>query len=249
MCRIVYFCSMKRTIFILVCCFLSARGVLRAETSTTPIETKQPGDAVDSLWVVRQGEERLFTADTLSDALFARMCKFSFRGTPPVKREALRYLRVLHRDGKGNIRIGEMVCNRSIAADLLDIFRTLYRAGYPIERMVLIDNYGADDERSMQANNSSCFNHRPATGRKVTLSKHAYGLAVDINPLYNPYCKQRSDGTWKVSPTTATQYRRRTTTFPYKIVRSDLLCRLFLQHGFAWGGDWKSCKDYQHFEK
>ncbi len=207
------------------------------------------GDAVDSLWVERQGVDAFFTSDTLSDALFRTMTTASYRHQPPVSRSQLRYLRVLHHDGHGSIRVGEMVCHRTIVADLLDIFRTLYRASYPIERMEIIDRYGADDERSMQANNSSCFNHRPATGRKSTLSRHAYGMAVDINPLYNPYCKQRADGTWKVSPVTAVRYRNRSARYPYKITRDDLLCRLFLQHGFSWGGAWKSCKDYQHFEK
>lgn len=238
---------MKRAVLMFVCCAWFASGW--AQRPCESLSTLKAGDAVDSLRVVRQGVEHFFTSDTLTDAVFARMRGVSYGGTPPVSRTNLRYLRVLHHDGKGLVRVGEMVCNRSIAADLLEIFRTLYDAGYAIESMRLVDDYGGEDERSMRANNTSCFNHRPATGRKTTLSRHAYGLAVDVNPLYNPYCKQRADGTWKISPSTAASYRRRTATFPYKITRTDLMCRLFLQHGFTWGGDWKSCKDYQHFEK
>lgn len=228
---IVYFCNMIRTFLLLICCL----GIsLRAQTVTL-----RPGEDVESY----------FTSDTLSDALFRTMTESSYRHRPPVTRSELRYLRVLHHDGHGHVRVGEMVCHRAIARDLLEIFRELYKASYPIERMELVDRYGGDDERSMSANNTSCFNHRPVTGRKVTLSRHAYGMAVDINPLYNPYCKQRADGSWKVSPATATKYRNRVAQFPYKITRGDLLYRLFIQHGFTWGGGWKSCKDYQHFEK
>ena len=75
------------------------------------------------------------------------------------------------------------------------------------------------------------------------------GKAVDINPLYNPYVKRRQDGTYKVSPEKGRKYADRTKTFKYKIDRNDLAYRLFKQHGFRWGGDYRSLKDYQHFEK
>ncbi|MBQ8462493.1 MAG: M15 family metallopeptidase [Prevotella sp.] len=99
----------------------------------------------------------------------------------------------------------------------------------------------------MRHNNSSAFCYRPVSGSK-TLSKHARGLAVDINPFYNPYYKDRPDGTRYVQPATAVIYCDRTKTFPYKITRGDLCHRLFTEAGFRWGGDWRSCKDYQHFE-
>ena len=113
--------------------------------------------------------------------------------------------------------------------------------------MILPDNYDADDERQMQANNTSCFCYRNVSGSR-TLSKHALGLAVDINTLYNPYIHYRKDGTMIVEPATATPYIDRTATFPYKIDRQDLACRLFIEQGFTWGGSWRTMKDYQHFE-
>ena len=140
-----------------------------------------------------------------------------------------------------------MICHKDIADDLLAIFQELYKAAYPIERMVLIDEYDADDEASMRANNTSAFNFRYASGMK-RLSSHSTGMAIDINPLYNPLVKHR-EGQTRVFPTTAAAYMDRTKYFPYKIEKGDLCYRLFKKYGFSWGGDWKSSKDYQHFEK
>lgn len=184
-----------------------------------------------------------FRIDTISDAVFQRMQGHSYPADCRIARSELRYLTVSHIDRKGQMHTGELVCNKRIAADLIDIFRQLYKAKYPIERMRLIDDYDADDERSMQANNTSCFCYRAVSGSQK-LSKHAQGLAIDINPLYNPYLK----GT-KVQPANARPYCNRAATFPYKIVQGDLLHRLFLSHGFRWGGAWRSLKDYQHFER
>jgi hypothetical protein len=160
-----------------------------------------------------------------------------------IPRSDLRYLRVLHYDAGGQVQQGELVCNKAIAQDLIDIFHQLYHAHYPIERMRLIDDYDADDEQSMRANNTSCFCFRAISGSHK-LSKHAQGLAIDINPLYNPYQKGA-----KVQPANARRYCNRAASFPYKIEKGDLLYRLFVSHGFSWGGSWRSLKDYQHFEK
>ena len=135
-----------------------------------------------------------------------------------------------------------------IANDLKEIFQELYRNKYPIERMRLIDDYDADDERSMQDNNTSCFNFRAIAGSKK-LSKHSRGLAIDINPLYNPCVKRRADGTLSVQPATARQYANRNKKWRYKIDKDDLCHQLFTKHGFKWGGSWRSVKDYQHFER
>ncbi|MBO4264188.1 MAG: M15 family metallopeptidase [Bacteroidales bacterium] len=172
----------------------------------------------------------------------------SYKAGCPVPREGLRYLRVLHKDAQGRTLVGEMVVSRSIADDLMEILRALYEASYPIERMVLVDTYDADDERSMRANNSSGFNFRYIRDTRI-ISRHGRGEAVDINPLYNPYCKRRSDGTLYVEPATAAAYTDRTAVFPYKIVRGDLCWRLFTEKGFEWGGDWQHCRDWQHFER
>ena len=157
-------------------------------------------------------------------------------------------LNVQHIDFQGQTRQGTIICNRKITNDLRAIFEALYKAKYPIERIQPISDYDNDDERSMQANNTSCYCYRPIEGSKK-LSNHALGMAIDINPLYNPCIKRRKDGTLLVQPSTARPYVNRSKSFKYKITKQDLCYRLFTQHGFQWGGSWHSLKDYQHFEK
>jgi hypothetical protein len=100
----------------------------------------------------------------------------------------------------------------------------------------------------MTANNTSCFCYRKIAG-SPRLSKHSLGLAIDINPLQNPCVKRRKDGTLFIQPQAGRQYANRQKNHPYKITKGDLCYRLFLAHGFSWGGNWRSSKDYQHFEK
>ena len=171
----------------------------------------------------------------------------TYKKNPYIGRDDLRHIRVLHWDYDKKIHIGEMVVNKLIADVVVRIFRQLYDAKYPIQRMVLPDVYDADDETQMRANNTSSFCYRVVAG-STKLSKHARGLAVDVNTLYNPYYKDRKDGTRFIQPATAAKYCDRTGVFPYKIDRNDLCFRLFTEAGFEWGGDWQSCKDFQHFE-
>lgn len=212
------------------------------------LEEWQVGKEVSAEDVRKYGTDRCFVSMPISDAVFGRIYGNSYKKDCSVLRSSLRYLHLLHYTLDGRIKLGEMICHKDVADDLTDIFRKLFEAKYPIENMQLIDNYGADDIRSMEYNNTTCFNYRTVAGSKK-LSNHSLGKAVDINPLYNPYVKRRKDGTYKVSPEKGRQYADRTKTFKYKIDRNDLAYRLFKQHGFRWGGDYRSLKDYQHFEK
>ena len=160
----------------------------------------------------------------------------------------LRYVHIIHYDFDGNLAEGELICHNFIAEDLLEIFYDLYVSEYQIEKVTLIENYNGDDTASMADNNTSCFNYRVVDGTK-SLSKHALGLAVDINPLYNPYIRYDKKGGQTVSPVEGEAYADRTVSFPYKIDPDDLCYRLFAEHGFTWGGNWNSSKDYQHFQK
>ena len=227
-------------------CALIASLAVRAQEPADP-ERWIAGEIVPKERIERCGISRCFTQREIDDALFERIYGRSFKTDCTTPRSELRYLTVLHVDIEGNIRAGELICHRTIAGELLEIFRTLYDAGYPIERMVLIDRYDADDERSMAANNSSAFNFRFISGTTKP-SSHSRGLAVDINPLYNPYVVTRN-GRTRVEPEAGRPYVDRTAAFPYKTERGDRCCQEFLRHGFVWGGDWRSCKDYQHFEK
>lgn len=209
------------------------------------------GTVVDESEVNRIGLDAWFQTEKIGDDIFARMWKKSWKQNCPLKRSDLRYLRMLHRNAEGKPQRGEMVVNAAIADKVLTIFCQLYQAGYRIERMVLIDNYDANDKTAMQANNSSSFNFRYITGSTTKISKHGMGLAIDINPLYNPYVRRKADGTWKIEPAISRKYafnRNTRTDIPYKITHNDLAYKLFIKAGFKWGGNWKSLKDYQHFE-
>lgn len=194
--------------------------------------------------------DTVFVSQPIPDAVFLRMKGKSYPDGCTVPRSELRYLRLSYCNAEGLTETGEMVCNKAIAADLVDIFRQLWLAGYRIERMRLIDDYDADDQRSMEANNTSCFCYRTVSGTQ-TLSKHAQGLAVDVNTLYNPYIFTRQ-GKTRIEPRSGRKWaynRDKRTDIPYKIDHSDLCYRLFRAHGFRWGGDWRTAKDYQHFER
>jgi hypothetical protein len=148
-------------------------------------------------------------------------------------------LQIPHYDKDGKAVTGTLECNKSIAKDLQEIFAELYKAKYRIESMRPASEYGGDDDKMMEANNTSCYNYRVMTGSKNKLSKHALGLAIDINPLYNPYVKGNI-----VKPEAGRKYAKNP-----QIKKGDLIYRLFKKHGFKWGGEWRTLKDYQHFEK
>lgn len=191
--------------------------------------------------------EDCFAICELPDSIFAFMQGKSFKENCTVAREDLRYLTLLHKNIDGETLKGEMVVNKAIAEDVLDIFRKLYEASYPIERVRLVDWYGAEDEASMSDNNSSSFNFR-FISHSTKVSRHGLGLAVDINPYYNPYHKTLADGTESLEPAGTEAYLDRAASFPYKIEKGDLCWRLFTERGFEWGGEWTTCKDWQHFE-
>lgn len=194
-----------------------------------------------------------FYYEPLSDEIIKRITCISYPSPadnpePAIGYDELRYVSLLYYNFKGNERSGELICNKEIAQDLVEIFYELYRSQYQIEQIRLIDEYSGDDTLSMQDNNTSCFNYRVVDGT-TNLSKHALGLAIDINPFFNPYVVYQADGSTYISPQGSETYADRSKDFAYKIDENDLCYKLFKEHGFIWGGDWNSCKDYQHFQK
>ena len=190
--------------------------------------------------------DRAFYISEIDEKIFARIDGKSYKKGCPLPLDELRYLHVLHKDLSGKTLEGELICNVKIAEPLIDIFTKLYAENYPIEKIRLIDEYDADDELSMRDNNSSCFNFRYVSFTN-RISLHGYGLAVDINPLYNPYIKT-VDGKKIIAPDNSADFEDRAKNFPYKITEDDLCCKLFAAHGFIWGGNcWDDEKDYQHF--
>lgn len=190
----------------------------------------------------------LFFASAVDDAVSARINGFSYTENPNIQLSDLSYLKMLYYGFDGNTYVGEMIVNRKIESDVLQIFKTLYENQYPIEKMVLIDDYNADDLLSMEDNNTSAFNYRTISGSDK-LSNHSYGMAIDLNPKYNPYVKTASDGSVLCQPEGGREYADRSKNFAHKIDENDLAYRLFTEAGFTWGGSWNSVKDYQHFEK
>ena len=195
-----------------------------------------------------------FSYEPLSEEIILRIAGLSYPRdsiTNPAKDviplQDLRYVKIRYVDFDGKAQNGELICNQKIAQDLVEIFSELYDRQYPLASVRLVDDFGGDDLASMEADNTSCFNFREVTssgGGRHKLSLHAYGLAVDLNPLYNPYVKKG-----KILPQSAKPYANRKNANPYRIDHEDLAYQLFTSHGFTWGGDWKSLRDYQHFEK
>lgn len=188
-----------------------------------------------------------FYYEPLSADIQKRITGLSYKEDCPIPYEDLCYVSVLYVNFKGNTSTGEIICSKAIAQDLTEIFYELYQADYQIEQIRLVDEYAADDALSMQDNNTSCFNYRTIAGTDK-ISMHGQGLAIDINPFFNPYVTYH-DGGIQIAPTGAESYVDRDKPFAYKIDENDLCYKLFTEHGFTWGGHWNSCKDYQHFEK
>ena len=188
-----------------------------------------------------------FYISQITDDVFAKMQGRSYKTDCTIDREELRYVHILHTGFDGETKEGELIVNKAIADDVLAIFEELYLAKYPIEKVRLVDEYDADDEASMSDNNSSAFNFRTIS-HTTTISKHGLGMAIDINPLYNPYVKT-VNGALSIEPANAAAYVDRSEDNPYRIDYDDLCYKLFTEHGFTWGGDWVHSKDYQHFEK
>lgn len=191
-----------------------------------------------------------FYYEPLSDTVKAKITGISYPETGcTVPYEDLNYVSLLYVDFNGETQSGELICNKAIAQDMVEIFYELYQNDYRIERIRLIDEYGGDDTLSMMDNNTSCFNYRVVDGT-TSLSKHALGCAIDINPFYNPYVVYNRNGSGEtyISPKGSEIYADRSQNFPYKIDENDLCYKLFISHGFTWGGNWNSSKDYQHFQ-
>jgi hypothetical protein len=181
-----------------------------------------------------------FTASVrpIDDALKARMA-YSWRKGCPVKRVSLRYVRVTFVRFDGTARQGELVVHKDAAADVVDAFRDLYDARFPVRRMRLVDDYQGSDDRSMAANNTSAFNCRRVSGSS-SWSEHSYGRAIDLNPVQNPYVYGRT-----VAPPAGKAYVARTPHRKGMVTRA--VRNAFADIGWVWGGTWTARKDYQHF--
>jgi hypothetical protein len=177
----------------------------------------------------------------ITPALARRMTGVSWRPGCPVALGDLRVLRVSHWDFGGSVRTGTLIVNRDAAEPLRRVFGKLFALRFPIRRMTPVDAYGGDDYRSIEADNTSAFNCRTATGSS-RWSEHAYGHAVDLDPLENPYVS--GDTT---SHPRSRRYLDRSLRLPGMIRAGDAVVRAFAAEGWGWGGNWSGDRDYQHF--
>jgi D-alanyl-D-alanine carboxypeptidase-like protein len=163
----------------------------------------------------------------------------------PVEPAQLRRVGVDHIGFDGQTHHGELIVHQDLVPEVIAVFERLYRLGFPIAKIRSVDQYpAADDELSMEDNNTSAFNCRRIPGTSKW-SEHAYGRAVDLNPLVNP-CVY-ADGAFE--PRNAAAYLDRGRTDPGLLHNGDPAVRVFTDRGWRWGGDWTSPIDYQHFER
>lgn len=158
--------------------------------------------------------------------------------TPP---DQLRRLHLSHWGYDGAVHEGDLIVEAAHAERIVQVFADVYAARFPIQRMVPVSAYGGDDGASMRANNTSGYNCRTVAGSS-SLSQHAYGRAIDVNPLHNPYVK---GGT--VDPPEGATWADRSRNDPGMIKAGDAVVQAFSRAGWGWGGYWSSGKDYQHF--
>jgi hypothetical protein len=179
----------------------------------------------------------------LDQATRERMTGSSWHRGCPVGLDDLRLLRLTYLGFDGEAHRGRLVVHEGVAAQILHAMRSLYRHRFPIRRMRLVDAYGADDHRSMDADNTSAFNCRFIAGQAGIWSQHAFGKAIDINPIENPYVTASG----YVSPPAGASYANRSREAPGMIHGGDATVRAFSAIGWGWGGRWSWPKDYQHF--
>ncbi|HKY14090.1 MAG TPA: M15 family metallopeptidase [Microthrixaceae bacterium] len=165
----------------------------------------------------------------------------SWRAGCPVGPAMLRLVRVSFVGYDGSQQVGELVVHRDVAGKVVTAFRELFNDRFPIERLQTVDAFGSNDDASMAANNTSAFNCRRVAGSS-SWSMHAYGKAIDVNPLTNPYVSGRN-----VSPPQGAPYADRAVPATGKITAGSYPVQVFARQGLRWGGYWSGAKDYQHF--
>jgi len=180
---------------------------------------------------------------SLNDRERSGMTGVSWRPGCPVALARLRLVTVSHWDFDGRVRHGVLVVRADVADEVVGIFRRLFRDRFPIRQIRPVDAYDGDDFTSIEADNTSAFNCRAATG-STEWSHHAYGLAIDINPIENPYVLHGRT----IHPASE-PYLDRARERPGMLLAGGDAVRAFTDAGWYWGGDWDDPIDYQHFSK
>lgn len=205
-----------------------------------PVKNEQASEKED----ISENVIDSFTFESLPEEIVNKINGISWKQGAPVELDDLSYVKVMYWGFDEEEHIGELIVHRKVAEEITQIFKELHEAKFPIEKIRLIDEYDANDDLSMEDNNTSAFCYREVAGKKGTLSKHSYGIAIDINPVQNPYIKGE-----KISPLEGKEYKDRKNVKKGMIVKDDICYKAFKERGWIWGGEWKTIKDYQHFQK
>lgn len=216
------------------------------------IDTLQPGTVIDEASISDSSAYFKIYEINEGDDIYNRINGKSYRQNKNISLCDLRYLKILYYDFSNQIKVGEIIVNRSIADSTLSVFKELYDEKYQIHSVELVDNYwtgdgASTDIASQAADNTSAFNYRMTTSGKK-LSNHALGKAIDINPLENPYIITEN-GVQHCDIDASAPYFDRASGLPHMILKGDACESVFEKYGFKWGGDWTNPVDYQHFEK
>ncbi|HIA04050.1 MAG TPA: M15 family peptidase [Myxococcales bacterium] len=228
------------TLFLFVVMPLSACSTAVSARQSAPPVLKSPPPPV--LKTTPFKPEFTSNATQISSKLAQEITGVTWKRGCPVPIRDLRYLTLSVWGMNGQPYQGELIVHSHVVHNIISVFRRMFTARFPIAKMKLIHNYNGSDDASVADNNTSAFNCRDVVGGKGW-SKHAYGLAIDINPFWNPYVTRK-----RLIPPKATQYVKRTPIRPGMIKAGDVVHRNFLKRGWEWGGIWRSVKDYQHFQ-
>jgi D-alanyl-D-alanine carboxypeptidase len=213
----------------------------RTEPAATPAADSRDGGRAGASTAGSPGFSA--TVDRVGRRAAEAMTGVSWRPGCPVPIADLRVLHLTHWGFDARVHRGRLVVHHAVAADVVDVFRDLFDARFPIRRMRPVEAYGGSDAASMDADNTSAFNCRPVTGTTDRFSMHSFGTAIDVNPVENPYVEGDT-----VLPPAGRAYLDRGDVRTGMVVAPGPVVRAFRRAGFEWGGSWRGLKDYQHFE-
>lgn len=218
------------------------------QQAIAPIVALNAMDAADLNGLSDEQIRACFYSSELSEDLINKLNRDLFDTNQDfVAPSDLRLVRILYTDFEGTDRVGELIVNQAISDDIESIFYTLWQNDYPIDKVAIPYGYGDNDEASMTDDytRSLAFTWEDGVAQE---HEHSLGLAIDLNPLYNPQVITEGDEV-TVLPAAGAAYADRSEIGPHMIAEDDLAVYVFRSYGFYWGGTWEGRNDYQHFEK
>ncbi len=251
-------CGSMKKIFLCIfsCCLILVFGITKP--SAKIIDTMEVGNIYSDTSITNLDDFFEVYDIVENDEIYNRIYGRSFPVDGSVDLKSIKYLKMLYRNFDGYTVVGEMIVHTNLANDVIKAFKQIYESDIEIESMQLIDDFfpttnvsnpaQVADENSMKANNTSAFNYRKIAGSS-SLSLHSLGMAIDVNPFYNPYVLRDGTSPYSNDKKYIDATERENSTDPHVIKKSSSIYKIFTDLGFSWGGDWTSPKDYQHFEK